>query len=88
MMVIEVHIDPGGDRKRRKTVERIYVGNASDLAAWSDYRVWDGVHPHEAEAPDAYVDHHYRPDGALALTERVCRAVVRARRLESEQVAS
>lgn len=78
MMTIEIHIDPDGDISRRHTIERIYVGNISELAPVSDYAVYDNVAPGEVP-PDALVRRHHRKDGALRLSERVLRAVRQSR---------
>lgn len=88
MLVIEIEIHPGGDSSQSRCIERLYVGNVSNLADVSDYAVYDkdprrGTPP----MPTATVAGHRRDDGAVALAAKVCQAVHEARLKASSMTA-
>lgn len=75
MMVIEIHIDPNGDRSRRRTIESIAVGNITELSDISDYAVYFDSQDVGLVPPHHIIRGHVRSDGALLLAERVLRVV-------------
>lgn len=63
MLVVRVEVWPGGDEKRRREIDRIEIGNVSNLAPVSDYEV-------RRDRATAMVRGHERSAGAWLLIRR------------------
>jgi len=83
MLVVTIEIFPGGSRALRRTIGTLHVGNESDLADVSNYRVFAtrSANPLIGQASGAaefmVLDHNRRQE-VWYLLQRVCKEALTA----------